>query len=75
MGDFKDIGCYQDSPDSRILVADSTEDQSSTGMTVEKCVAFAIDNSWQYAGVEFGGYVDSFIFERNPVFFSVVGDV
>ncbi|KAH6694937.1 hypothetical protein BKA61DRAFT_741936 [Leptodontidium sp. MPI-SDFR-AT-0119] len=55
VGDFKDIGCYQDSPDSRILVADSTEDQSSTGMTVEKCVAFAIDNSWQYAGVEFGG--------------------
>ncbi|PVH72962.1 hypothetical protein DL98DRAFT_608767 [Cadophora sp. DSE1049] len=55
VGDFKDIGCYQDSPDSRVLVADSTEDQSSTGMTVEKCVAFAISNSWQYAGVEFGG--------------------
>jgi hypothetical protein len=58
VGDFVDVGCFQDSSDSRILVGDSTEDQSSTGMTVEKCVAFALQNNWQYAGVEFGGYVD-----------------
>lgn len=58
VGNFEDMGCFQDSPNSRMLVGDSTEDQSSAGMTVEKCVAFALQNNWQYAGVEFGGYVD-----------------
>lgn len=43
-----------DSSDARILVADSTEDGSEDGMTVEKCVAFASDGAWKYAGVEFG---------------------
>ena len=57
VGNFKDKGCFQDSPDSRVLVADSIEDQSSSGMTVEKCIQFALKNSWQYAGVEFGGSV------------------
>ncbi|KAH7395411.1 hypothetical protein BKA64DRAFT_577524, partial [Cadophora sp. MPI-SDFR-AT-0126] len=57
VGDFKDIGCYQDSPDSRVLVADSTEDQSSTGMTAcagnpsETCgngnrIQIYKDNTW-----------------------------
>lgn len=49
---YKAQGCYQDSGDSRVLVADSTTD--ANGMTVEKCVAFAQNNNWQYAGVEFG---------------------
>ncbi|CAG7916266.1 unnamed protein product [Penicillium olsonii] len=47
-------GCFVDSSDARILVADSTEDGSSDGMTIEKCVAFADDGAWRYAGVEFG---------------------
>lgn len=58
VGSFVNQGCFQDAPSSRILVSDSTIDSSSTGMTVEKCVAFSQENHWQYAGVEFGGYVD-----------------
>lgn len=50
--DFKAQGCYQDSADNRILVADSIT--NAKGMTVENCVAFAQKNNWQYAGVEFG---------------------
>jgi hypothetical protein len=49
------IGCFEDDTDARILVADSTVDQSETGMTVEKCIAFANDGAWQFAGVEFSG--------------------
>ena len=49
-------------------MGDSTEDESSTGMTVEKCVAFAMQNNWQYAGVEFGGYVNYTLFSYTNLF-------
>ncbi|KAJ5152966.1 uncharacterized protein N7482_009444 [Penicillium canariense] len=45
---------HQAPADSRILVADSSEDGNPDGMTVEKCVALAKDGAWRYAGVEFG---------------------
>ncbi|RAK78058.1 WSC domain-containing protein [Aspergillus fijiensis CBS 313.89] len=47
-------GCYADSADARLLVADSSEDGSADGMTVEKCIALAQASYWRYAGVEFG---------------------
>ena len=54
---FGSVGCFSDTVDTRDLVADTKVDQSSTGMTVEKCIKFAQQSSWRYAGVEFGGYV------------------
>ena len=69
VGPFVNQGCFQDSPSSRVLVADSTEDDSSTGMTVEKCVAFAQQNNWQYAGVETGRYVNNLLnYDVHPIF-------
>lgn len=57
VGNFVSQGCYQDTTSARILVAGSSQDQSSSGMTVEKCIALARADAWQYAGVEFGGCV------------------
>ncbi|KAK4226037.1 hypothetical protein QBC38DRAFT_529662 [Podospora fimiseda] len=51
---FENIGCYFDSTTARVLRADNTQDASSSGMTVEKCVKYAQDNHWRYAGVQFG---------------------
>jgi hypothetical protein len=56
VGTFQNSGCFVDSVSARVLVAESTTDLSSTGMTVEKCVAFAQEGGWKYAGVEYGGY-------------------
>lgn len=50
---FSLLGCFSDSANAPILVADSLND-STTSMTVEKCVAFAQQNAWRYAGVESG---------------------
>jgi hypothetical protein len=50
---FSVLGCFSDSANAPILVADSLND-STTSMTVEKCVAFAQQNAWRYAGVESG---------------------
>lgn len=57
VGNYSNIGCFLDSVSARVLGGSSDVDYSSTGMTVEKCVAFAQLGSWQYAGVEYGGYV------------------
>lgn len=57
VGDFGNTGCFFDSTSAQVLVANSIVDQSATGMTVEKCVAFAQNGSWRFAGVEFGRYV------------------
>ncbi|KAL4868867.1 hypothetical protein BDV12DRAFT_196846 [Aspergillus spectabilis] len=51
---FSFIGCYVDTADARILVADSSEGENPDGMTVEKCIALAKNGVWRYAGVEFG---------------------
>ncbi len=55
VGTFYNSGCFVDSISARDLVAGNKTDQSSTEMTVEKCVAFAQDGGWRYAGVEYGG--------------------
>ncbi|KAK4206827.1 hypothetical protein QBC37DRAFT_258106, partial [Rhypophila decipiens] len=55
VGSFKNQGCFFDyASGHRVLQADSTTDDSESGMTVEKCVVFARRNYWRYAGVEFG---------------------
>ncbi|KAH8812238.1 WSC domain-containing protein [Xylogone sp. PMI_703] len=54
-GSFSNIGCFVDLIDARVLVAGSSVDHSSTGMTVGKCISFASDGGFQFAGVEFGG--------------------
>ncbi|RFU32891.1 hypothetical protein B7463_g3468, partial [Scytalidium lignicola] len=54
-GTFSNIGCFLDSTIVRVLVVGSSVDQSSTGMTVEKCIAVAQISGLQFAGVEFGG--------------------
>ncbi len=64
VGNFQDAGCFFDSTTARVLVADSTSDSSDTGLTVEKCIAFAQNGAWQFAGVEFGRYVT---FTSKPV--------
>ncbi|KAI1374021.1 hypothetical protein F4677DRAFT_461856 [Hypoxylon crocopeplum] len=51
VGSFSNQGCFFDQETPRVLVADSMDDSQ---MTVEKCVKFADDGSWRYAGVEFG---------------------
>ncbi|PNH29669.1 hypothetical protein VD0002_g420 [Verticillium dahliae] len=52
---FVNKGCfYVANLKRRVLRADSTVDASNTGMTVSKCIEFARNNNWQYAGVEFG---------------------
>ena len=43
--------------DARVLIADSSVDNGATGMTTGKCVAFAQQGAWQYAGVETGRFV------------------
>ncbi|KAH7323511.1 hypothetical protein BKA65DRAFT_540182 [Rhexocercosporidium sp. MPI-PUGE-AT-0058] len=40
-GSFKSKGCYVDSGNARVLVVDSVNDYSTTGMTVQKCVQLA----------------------------------
>jgi hypothetical protein len=61
VGNFENIGCYDDTTTARVLVGNSISD--ATGMTVENCIAFAQDGSWQYAGVEFGMCVTERAFE------------
>ncbi|KAL3456958.1 hypothetical protein BJX64DRAFT_293642 [Aspergillus heterothallicus] len=53
IGSFSFKGCYEDTPDTRVLIADSSEQQGSDGMTVEKCIALAQEGAWRYAGVEY----------------------
>ncbi|KAH8821903.1 peptidase S8/S53 domain-containing protein, partial [Xylogone sp. PMI_703] len=63
---FNSIGCYGDLGNSRTLRNGSS---SSSDMTVEKCVQFAISGGWQYAGVENGNecYVGNTLFnEAEP---------
>ncbi|KAL7941069.1 hypothetical protein V8C42DRAFT_361317 [Trichoderma barbatum] len=55
VGAYKNTGCFVDSSTARVLVAANSTDHSATGMTVEKCIAFAQDGGWKYAGVEYGG--------------------
>ncbi|KAI5455943.1 hypothetical protein BGZ63DRAFT_409575 [Mariannaea sp. PMI_226] len=55
VGLYVNTGCFTDSFSARVLVAGNKTDQSATGMTVEKCVSFAEDGGWRYAGVEYGG--------------------
>ncbi|KAF7117583.1 hypothetical protein CNMCM5793_006635 [Aspergillus hiratsukae] len=50
-GNFQHFGCYVDSSDARVLVADSF---TAGGLTVEKCIDFGKKGAWRYAGVEFG---------------------
>ena len=50
---YKNPACYVDSSSSRLLTGGSTTDTG--GMTVEKCVAAAVDDAWWYIGVEAGG--------------------
>lgn len=57
VGSFQNAGCFEDSTTARVLIAQAFRDPSPTGMTVEKCVAFARSSSWRYAGVEFGRYL------------------
>ncbi|KAG4436972.1 hypothetical protein IFR05_007542 [Cadophora sp. M221] len=54
-GTFKSKGCYVDSADARVLVVDSVNDYSTTGMTVQKCVQLAQRRGLRYAGVEYYG--------------------
>jgi hypothetical protein len=53
-GDFKYQGCYDDNTNNRTLLVDSKTDSGASGMTVEKCTAFASSLGLRYAGVEFG---------------------
>jgi hypothetical protein len=52
---FQSPTCVLDYTDVRVLNNGSATDLGENGMTVEKCIEFA--QGWQYAGVEFGGYV------------------
>jgi hypothetical protein len=54
VGSFHSSGCFFDTTAARVLIADSQTAQGADGMTVEKCIAFAQDGGWKYAGVEFG---------------------
>ncbi|KAL5332569.1 peptidase S8/S53 domain-containing protein, partial [Aspergillus crustosus] len=49
--DFSAIDCLADGMDNRVLVGDDNE--SSSEMTPERCVKFAQDGAWKYAGVEY----------------------
>ncbi|KAL5332144.1 hypothetical protein BJX70DRAFT_385026 [Aspergillus crustosus] len=49
--DFSAIDCLADGMDDRVLVSD--DDESSSEMTPERCVKFAQDGAWKYAGVEY----------------------
>ena len=51
VGNFDTPGCYPDSVSTRSLRGDTFVDET---MTVEKCIAFAREGSWRYAGVEYG---------------------
>lgn len=50
---FENPSCFVDITDSRILLNGTSVDQSTTGMTVEKCVN--LSDGWRFAGVEFKG--------------------
>ncbi|KAL7940247.1 hypothetical protein V8C42DRAFT_338118 [Trichoderma barbatum] len=66
VGSYLNQGCFIDSISARVLTEKSTTDQSATGMTVKKCVEFARQGSYMYAGVEYGGecYVGNTL--KNP---------
>lgn len=53
VGSFGDPTCFVGSSSSHVLTNGSSVD--SGGMTVEKCVALAGPDGWQFAGVESGG--------------------
>ncbi|KAI0006359.1 WSC-domain-containing protein [Xylariaceae sp. FL0662B] len=55
VGAYGNPACLTDNTDSRLLTDGSRVDQSSTGMTVEKCISLAAADGWRYAGVESGG--------------------
>ncbi|KAH7324125.1 peptidase S8/S53 domain-containing protein [Stachybotrys elegans] len=55
VGSFGNVGCYEDSTASRVLVVDEESDFTFSGMTVDKCVKLAKDNGLRYAGVEYAG--------------------
>jgi len=54
---FQNPRCLVDSSSSRILNNGSSVDHGRDGMTVEKCAILAVDETWRYAGVEYGGCV------------------
>ncbi|RDW72896.1 WSC-domain-containing protein [Coleophoma cylindrospora] len=58
--------CLMDSAGARVLTGGTNQDQSSTGMTVEKCIRQAAADGWRYAGVEFGGECYWGDTETNP---------
>jgi hypothetical protein len=58
VGPYNNVGCFFDTTTARVLAANSSTNLTpGTGMTVEKCIAFAQQGAFKFAGVEFGGYV------------------
>ncbi|KAK6522472.1 hypothetical protein TWF281_003033 [Arthrobotrys megalospora] len=55
VGAYKSPACFVDPTNSRVLTGGSNTDHSTTGMTVEKCIALAAAAGARYAGVEYGG--------------------
>jgi len=51
VGTYEAAGCGYDSASARVLVADTYQDAA---MTVQKCVEFAYEGGFRYAGVEWG---------------------
>jgi len=51
VGTYEAAGCGYDSTSARVLVADTYQDAA---MTVQKCVEFAYEGGFRYAGVEWG---------------------
>ncbi|KAI1085479.1 WSC-domain-containing protein [Whalleya microplaca] len=66
VGAFGTPVCLIDNTESRLLTEGSRVDQSSSGMTVDKCVALAAADGWRYAGVESGGECYWGDVETNP---------
>jgi hypothetical protein len=53
VGAYKQVGCYVDSTTARILPASMW--MTSSGMTVENCIANCQSKGYKLAGVEYGG--------------------